>query len=346
MNRKSFHLLILSLLLPIMMNQQPTYAGDPGNNIPVEPIAATPFQNWPEAFSLENGSIRLVAVPSVGRILFIGADATNNLLRCNQELSGVVPASDATAWSNYGGDWMWPVSQKRWPDFQNGDWPPSLLLDGRPWAGRAWMNADGTKCCLLQQDYAAPLTIKVSRLIKLPPTGSIFTIEQRIERTAKSTIPVTLWHISQTAHPDTLLFPLHTSENQPSGYQVLMGPQPDTNRLSICDSTAIYHAEADGESKLGSGAPGCWIAARRDNLLLLEQATGPHIPQGTLPDNGCCIELYANKTLGYAEIETLSAEVLLAPGKAIENTLHYSLHTLPAADITPDALSAYITNTL
>lgn len=307
-----------------------------GEDIPVAPISACTSEGWTNAYVLKNDRLELAAVPETGRLSLLTVDGGENVLRSDKSLRDVLPPKDDTGeWYNYGGDWIWPVAQKKWPLFQEGEWPPSRLIDGRAWEGRAWKCSDGTQCCLLQQEYGAPLYIKVSRLFKLPKEGHFFTIHQQIQRTAASDIPVVLWNISQMNDPSYIVFPMSDSEHFDGTYHLMMGSQPETNALLACtDDVFVFNCAGASENKLGVRATPPWIASVRGKTILLQRADDKS-DGSNYPDGGCNVEMYANRGMKYAEIEHLSSEMLLAEGETMENDLTFVLATLDAAPATP-----------
>jgi hypothetical protein len=323
---------LYTILIILAFSFQPVFAEEPqpaiDRDVPVAPIKATVFRGWTNTYKLNTEHLTVIVVPDTGRLSFIGPNAELNLLRLDEGLAGQgFPETDDGNWRNFGGDWLWPVAQSHWASFQTNDWPPSRLLDGTPWTGRAWKNADGVQCALLTKTYGPPLNLEVSRTIKVPPDQPHFTIEQRAERTAASTIPVTLWNISQVGGAEHVIIPTEDTSAYTNGFRPMMFGIPETNVLSLCEGALVYDASKGGEAKLCSDSKGAWIAAVRKQTLLLEQAVGNQ--KGTFPDGGCSVEMYANSGLGYAEIETLSIEKVLAEGESLENVLH--IHVLPVA---------------
>lgn len=340
-------LVFRTLALGLAMTASPRVQALGQDNLPVAPISSTPFLGWTNTYRLSNEDITIVVVPAIGRIMYIGPDATTNLLHAPELFHGLELGCDGTnQWRNIGGDWIWPVSQKHWPLFQRGDWPPSVVIDGCPWSGRAWLNAGGVQSCLLQREFPAPLNIKVTRLIKLPTNGASFTIEQRIERTAESSIPVTLWNITQVAAPARLLFPLTSTARVDPRYLLMMGSPPDAETLPLCNETAVFNTATDVETKIGAYSTNSWVAALAGPHLLIETASPSSKPQSAYPDGGCSIEIYANKGLGYAEIENLSPEALLEPGETLANELRFTLLTLESTPEDPCELAGKVTSSL
>ncbi|NCC50408.1 MAG: DUF4380 domain-containing protein [Spartobacteria bacterium] len=339
-NKKCVYLSLLSILLAGVATFADEAAHD--QDVPVAPIHAGAFAGFTNTFQLSNARLHIVVAPDIGRILHMGPNAATNLLNANPHLAGKLPPSDdETPWLNYGGDWLWPVAQSRWPDFQQGDWPPSRLLDGRPWAGRAWKCADGTQCCLITQDFGSPLHVTVSRLIKLPPDKDTFTIHQRMERTGTSGIPMTLWHITQVEGAERVVIPLDANSAFEKGYRPMMFGPPATNAVLETPEVVVYRTADGKESKLCSDSKMAWIAARRGAWVLLEQIRDPDT-DGVFPDGGCTVEMYSNAGLGYSEIETLSLEKVLQVDESIENTLYVTLRKLDREDMEDDALSALL----
>ena len=296
--------------------------------VPVAPISAIEYLGWSGAYRLRNDEIQVVIVPEIGRIVHIGFLEGENLLRLDEHLHGRTgAAAEPGEWLNFGGDWLWPVAQSRWSDFQEGIWPPSPFLDGRPWSGRAWRTEDGSQHCLISRDFGAPLHVRVSRTIRLDPTNMHISVRQRIERLESSDIPVTLWHLSQVQDAEQVVIPVENDSRFEKGITSLMFDTPKKNMLYYGQETVVYQAQRGGEHKLGSDSPRAWLAALKGRTLLVAQAT-PGEGQGIYPDGGCTVQLYSNTGLGYAELETLSTEQVLEPGEHINNTITLALFRL------------------
>jgi hypothetical protein len=297
--------------------------------VPVAPVAPTNFEGWTNAFRLSTEDLSLVLVPEIGRIAHLGWADEPNLLRLDARLLGLTAdEEESDDWVNFGGDWIWPVAQTHWPLFQQGDWPPSRLLDGREWTGRAWRTEDGTLHSLITKDFGAPLHVRVHRTARLSRNGAMVVIRQRLERLAPSAIPVTIWQLSQMADVDYVFMPYEEDSVFEGGLVPLLFDMPGTNALHRCAGVAVYRASEPGEHKVGSDSPQAWVAALKGDTLLIQRVEAGD-GEGTYPDGGCTVEFFANRDLGYVEIESLSIETLLEPGAYIDNTLYISLHRLP-----------------
>ena len=300
---------------------------------PVAPILPTDFLGWTNAYRLQNDQAVAILVPDVGRLVLFSPLQGSSPFRIEPSLQGQVPP-EGERFFNMGGDWLWPVSQARWAGFSTDgkDWPPPAVLADLPWNCSAWTDADGVPCALLTREYGAPLHILVSRLFRLEPGSTTLVVRQRIERTAPSEIPVVLWNISQIAKAEHIVLPVEEQSKFPGGLSALMGAMPSREQLAVCGNSAVYRVSPGAETKLGSDSPRSWIAAAKDTRVILESVENPSA--GDYPDGGCIVEVYSNQGLGYSEIETLSPEVLLAPGTVLENTLRIELSATesPLAD--------------
>lgn len=281
---------------------------------PIRPLAPEVWQNESESLVLQNADITVVVVGRSGRIASIAPANGDNLFRYDPDAAG--------DFANFGGDWLWPVAQARWPAFNEGkDWPPPAILEQRPWSAHAWKNNDGSLGALLRIEYDAPLHIRVMRRLHLPAEGARLVIEQRIERTDDSDVPVTLWNISQVRNPSGILLPA-------DAHPIRLGFEPYDEILAACPDALVFDVPSGTEHKIGSPSPAAWIAALAGTHLIVERVSNPP-STFAYPDGGCRVEVYSNSGLGYSELETLSPEVPLRKGESLQNRLVIELLRAP-----------------
>lgn len=299
----------------------------------MNPLHPIPLNGHTNVYLLQNRWVEAVIYPALGRVGQFQFRGEPNVLRFDDALAaaaaGPVP-EPPPGWRNFGGDWLWPVSQAHWPAHFGAHWPPPWFLDGPPWTARGWINHDQSQSVLLEIEIGAPLHIRVHRKFTLPADSTTLVIRQRIERIAPSDVPVTLWNISQIAAAERIALAVETNSAFVGGYRVLDFAPPADGILNTQDPLVLVaHVQQAGEIKIGSDSPRGWIAAQRGDTVLLEGASGA--PEASaFPDGGCRTELYSNSGLGYSEIETLSEERALQPGEHLENTLTMALHRMPA----------------
>lgn len=271
------------------------------------------FHGLAPFFRLSHGALEVIVVPQIGRIAQVRYQGTD-VFRLDTALVARAAAGEATGdFLNFGGDWLWPVAQARWPAFNNGkNWPPPPLFEQARWTARR--EEDGS--LLLSATLGAPLHIQINRRLSLPRDAPHVILSQRIDRLKASEIPVTLWTISQVNNPSRVFLPAEASP----GYRVLAFEPPPAAALTECLLVDVLNLQGCREHKIGSTSPRGWIAAEKEGLLIMERASGEPAG-GAYPDGGCRVTVYANHGLGYAEIETTSEEVLLEPGESLANTL-------------------------
>jgi hypothetical protein len=340
MNRLTLAALLMCSLHASSSSAQ---SGNARDAIPSDPIAPVTRHGVTNAIVLQNRQLEVTILPSIGRIAGLRFGSLDNVLRFDADLAARTAGQPAEEdqWRNFGGDWLWPVSQAHWTAAFGRHWPPRLFIDGLPWSARAWTSDDGARTCLLRLDIGDPLFVTVSRTIRLDPEQPILTIRQRVERTAPSALPMTLWNISQVAAARKVVFPVEENSRFPGGFGILDFGPPASNIVDRCAGGLVaMDVMAGTEHKLGSDSPRGWIAAQREGVLIVERAES-RAPGGDFPDGGSRIEVYANSGLGYTEIETLSEERVLAPGESLENTLTISLHRA-APDLSNCELAARI----
>lgn len=296
---------------------------------PVDPILPADFLGWTNAYRLQNDRAEAVLVPAIGRLVHFAPLQAPSPFRLDAAMQGKTPA-EGENFFNIGGDWFWPVSQARWASFSadGKDWPPPAPLADLPWTCSAWIDADGAQCAQFIREYGAPLNILVSRLFRLAPGSSALVVQQRIERTADSDVPVVLWNVSQIAQAEQIVLPVEKKSKFRGGLKVLMGRKPSRQQLARCADAAVYRVSPGAETKLGSDSPRGWIAAARGSDLLFESVA--NAATGDYPDGGSIVEVYSNQGLGYSEIETLSPEIDLERGTVLENVLRIELSATAA----------------
>ena len=318
------HALIRCLLCVLLLPALTAFSAPPPAAAPVAPIPATAHLGWTNAIRLQNGQAEAILVPDLGRLVHFAATNGSSSFRLDASLQGKLPPA-GERFFNIGGDWFWPVAQARWGALSGDgqDWPPPALLADLPWSCSAWSDSDGTPCALLTRNYGPPLNIQATRLFRLESAGCVLVVQQRIERTGPSDVPVVLWNISQIAAAEQIALPVERKSLFRTGLMVLKGKMPSRRQLARCGSAVVYRVSPGAETKLGSDSLRGWIAAARGKQLVVESVV--NTSAGEYPDGGCVVEVYSNHGLGYSEIETLSPEVNLAPGTVLENTLRIEL---------------------
>lgn len=296
-------------------------------NIPVAPVPACGFMGWTNAFRLKNAQVEAVIIPETGRMIHFGPAGGENLLRLDESLAGKsYPRKNGGDWKNFGGQWMWPAAQAVWPSFQTNNWPPSAMIDRKPWSGYAWAEADGSLACSITRHFGEPLNVEARQVYRLMPSNSFVTIRQSLVRTGPSSVPVTIWNLVQVPQPKRIAF----SADKGKGWQTLMFTPPPPERIQLCGRFWVYEPGEGEETKIGSRSPVAHMAAFSGSHAVMMKAS----PNGNSPADEVFTEIYVNTGLGYAELEALSGEKNLKEDESLSFTVQ--VHVLDNVPQTSD----------
>lgn len=299
---------------------------------PVAPLRAVAWRGFTNAIVLQNEFLRVVIVPEIGRITEFALRDSESPLRADGMLDRG-KSTDTNSWANYGGSWLWPAAQDRWAETFGRNWPPPFF-DAMPWSVAAWRRDDGALYCRLQQSIGAPMHVRITREFILPKKSAKLFLFQSTQRILDSKMPVTLWNVVQIGHADEVVIPVD-APGLVNLYDQPIAPE----HLTACSNAVVIAPRGIEENKVGSASPRSWIAARKGNLLTILRATPGDA--GVFPDKGSRVTMYANKGLGYSEIESNSAERNLAPGESLANTVTLELYRAPEK-ISGDALATWV----
>ncbi len=304
----------------------------------------TSYKGWPDAFLLTNGTVDVVLVPAIGRIMayqFAGQPQTNMLWN-NPALAGrplpfAVPYPPrATEWVNYGGDKLWPAPQDDWAQRQRqaGNWPPDPQMDYGPYRVSRIPNGLRLTGPLSRNRQVRPI-----RDFVLAPGSTQLTLRETFLHpaptapgmpAAQRSFPLGLWNIAQARPDATVFLPLSPASRFPNGYVVLAGKEGAANWQAGDGLLAVTSHTVQG-NKVGVDAAQGWIGALYGgNLVFTEQFALD--PKGVYPDQNTSLQVYSQGgTDGYLELEALGPLADGAAGQAQSRTLTWTLRRLPHA---------------
>jgi hypothetical protein len=247
------------------------------------------YDGWTNCIRLSNGTVDLVIVPAVGRILRYGYIGKQNLIWENTALEGKPPVSGQ--WNNYGGDKMWPAPQSDW------GWPPDPSLDGVPWS--ATLIKNGVQ---LISPVSKTTKLQFTRQIVMASAGTEVDIHNRMDNkgAAHAYAP---WQITQINNPKQVYLPFEPTKTLPKGWWAFgstIDPHYHTvgkNGLTLKLADKIsYKFGAFSRTGEIQGTVGSWIL--HDSQTVSTTAT--------YCDTGSPLEVYLNAgTDRYAEMELL-----------------------------------------
>ncbi len=184
--------LILTCLAPIALAE-----------VTVEKID---YKGWAGSFRLTNGTVDLVVVPQVGRVMRYGYVGAPNVLWENETLLGKTFPADSKTYRNYGGDKTWVAPQSLW------NWPPDPNLDGKAWTVEPIAN--GVR-------MTSPLgnlqKVQFRRDITLSSVGTEVSLRNSMENRG-SRMELAIWQVTQLDNPDMVSLPIEITSAQPKGW--------------------------------------------------------------------------------------------------------------------------------
>ncbi len=302
----------------------------------------TTYKGWKDAYRLTNGTVDVVIVPAIGRIMayqFTGQPQTN-ILWNNAGLLGKPLPYDApypprtTEWVNYGGDKLWPAPQDDWPQRQHqaGNWPPDPQMDYGPYRVSRIRNGIRLTGPLSENWQVRPV-----RDFVLAPGSTQLTLRETFQASPAPagdapamphSFPLGLWNIAQARPDATVYLPLNPASRFPEGYTALSGKVGEANWQAEDGLLAVTSHTTQG-NKVGVDAAQGWIGALYEgDLLFTEQfALDPH---GVYPDQGTSLQVYSQGGPdGYLEMEVLGPLAQTGAAHTQSHTLTWTLRRLP-----------------
>jgi hypothetical protein len=318
---------VLSLL--ILAGRAGAGQGLPGGKPGVE-VRLINYKGWEQAVELQNDTVRVVVVPSIGRIMHYSFLDGENLLYTNPEMYGqqLVPGEvfmkDGKAANvMFGGDRLVTLPEHLL------DRVLSNRINTDPWIdGRAWeMKLINDGVCI-ESPVSQLFGVQLTRWIRLEPQGTKVRIDQRMiriqlpETAGVEQIPLTIWNLTQIPPPEQTWQPLATNSSLENGIYV-----PPFSKKSVLGNYVIQDGmiqltpNKQRSQKIGTDSRG-WVAGLIGKTLMIERFD--FIEGATYPDWGTSTAVYTNPML--AELECLSPQKVLAIGDSIEHTIWWELH--------------------
>jgi hypothetical protein len=297
----------------------------PAKSMSVDKIA---YQGWPEAYRLSNGTVDVVVVPAVGRIMRFGPVGGANLLWENPKLAGH-PASPGKEWANFGGDKVWPWPQDDWPQRAGRAWPPPVAADQA--AHTVEPRGDSIR---MTSPVIEGYGVRIVRDVRLEPTGTRLTIDSRLENAEKpADFAIAAWTVTQFPRPDQLFARVLPDSTLKDGYRPLSDEKWQGVRALEGGRVFVAGPQSKGV-KLGFDAD--LLAWRKGPDLVIGRASFPDSDASPKPaERG---QMWNNTDPAYIELEFTAP--LAVPAKQKLPTLRttWEWQQIPA-DETPEAMA-------
>ena len=283
-------------------------------------IKTIDYHGWKDAYRLSNGTVEVIVVPQIGRIMHYGLVNGPNMLWNNADLAGKTTdlASGVKDWNNYGGDKLWPAPQSRW------GWPPDPVIDSAPQKVKALPNHH----LLMVGQASQTAGVRFEREIALEPTGTRVTLINTIINTGQKNGPATVdwgvWEVAQVDDPAEARLMLNKHGLFPDGFHILSDKPLLPEAFRRTDTQLILKRHPQTSAKVGGDAPEGVLEAIVKGFKFTVSTV--HEAGAAYPDGGCAQEIYTSTDPAkYVELELLGPMQALKPDAARQFVTHWNL---------------------
>lgn len=277
------------------------------------------YRGWKSCLKISNGTVELVFVPEVGRIMRYGFVSGDNVLWENPDLLGKRPDRKQAEkeWFNAGGDKLWNAPQERW------GWPPDPDLDG----GSASAEIVEGRRIRVRGRTSTRYGLRFTRDITLAARGTRATLRNTLENAGERDAEWSVWEVAQVHAPEAAFLPLHRGGRHPAGYYTFKGSPPAPEALRLEEGRIRFTRHPSKSGKIGGDSPAGWLSAVTRGVEFRVEAT--HERGAAYPDDGCSLEIWSNPDpLPYMELELLSPLRKIPPGGHLTYETRWSLRRL------------------
>ena len=277
-------------------------------------VTREPYKDWADCLRISNGSVELVVVPQIGRIMRFGEVGKLNLLYEFSDSKTGPPS--VGGWKNWGGDKVWPAPQSTW------GWPPEPEYDGSAWEAHPIPN--GVQ--MASKRPSAKLGVRFERTIILNKGANTVLITNTLINESGKTVRFAPWEVCQVDDPKTCILPVWKSHVHPQGWRVYGSDKVDGLVRERGDQLYISRDPKRGV-KYGSGSPKGVVTAIVGNYSI--SISSIYSDKAEYPDEGNAQQIYTNADpVKYAELELSGPLVTLGVGKSTSMTVTMSLKRL------------------
>ncbi len=322
-------------------------------------VRTADFRGWPAAY-LENGIIRLVAVPSIGGRLMAYDLGPYAYLFVDPDLAGKLYSAaenqgdgSLAAWKNYGGDKTWPAPQG-WDNDQQWHGPPDPVLDTGCYTLDA-LTIDGERAVARMVSPPDTKTgVQITRQVTIQPGSSRVALDLTFSNILDKPVRWSIWDVVQlraekrTAEGGFIhdansyvTAPLNPDSCFERGFNVMFGEE-DNPQWQIDAERGLFKGQYLWEiGKVGIDSNAGWIAFSQGSEGYAFAERFAFVEGGEYPDEGVTVECWtvgagkvANLDYGETEIYLMETEILspmltIAPGASESFALEWGACRCP-----------------
>jgi hypothetical protein len=286
-------------------------------------IRQAPFRGW-EAYYLENGLVRLVAVPQIGgrvmaydlgdyAFLFVDPDLAGKTFSAEEHQGD----GSLAAWKNYGGDKTWPAPQG-WDNDEQWHGPPDPVLDSGRYTVEEATATEGQAKIRMVSPPDPRTGVQITRAITLHADSSRATLRLSFRNVTERPIRWSIWDVVQLRAEQqladgswvhdpscTVTTPLNPESRFERGFNVMFGAA-DNAQWDVDREQELFVARYLWEiGKVGIDSPGGWIAFSQGQKEMAFVERFPYDAEAVYPDEGATVECW---TVGAGEVDNLDYE--------------------------------------
>lgn len=222
---------------------------------------------------------------------------------------------------NNWGSTYWTSPQSDW------DWPPITAIDSEPYTA----TVDGASVTLVSAEAdVGPVVggknVTVTKRFAANLVSEAIDIEYTLTNVGGAAISLASWEISRVAGGGLTFYPTGASELTPVD-PPHPGVVPVTHAANV---TWFDHATfpLGTNAKLNADGTGGWLAHVADGVLLLK--TFQDVPQASQAPGEGEVEIFADMSGGYVEVENQGPYVTIQPGASSTYKVTWLVRKLPS----------------
>ncbi|MER3474966.1 MAG: hypothetical protein C4335_13290 [Armatimonadota bacterium] len=291
------------------------------------------YRGWQDCYRLTNGTVEVIVVPAIARVVHYGFVGKPNVLWVNPATEGkpVKPGE----WPNHGGEkaWIWP--QDEWELRTGRGWPPPSATDQVPYQAEV---VRGNVVRLISP-LVAGYGVRLVREIWLEPTGTRVHTRTCVEKLRDGAeFAVSAWTVAQLPAPQMMLARLHPDSSLERGYKLYS--ERDFRSVRRAGQILLVERPSDVAVKLGCDAD--LLAWFRAPYLVVQRS--PFVAEGLSaykPEDHA--QIFSNSdTLPYIELEFTSPLKVLKKGEQVCLEVVWELHRIPSHAQSPESLVKFL----
>lgn len=281
------------------------------------------FRGW-SAVCLDNGLIRLVAVPDIGgRIMaydlgpypfvYVDRNLAGRLFTLDENLGD----GSMTAWKNYGGDKTWPAPQG-WETDEQWHGPPDPVLDAGRYSLGSVQSDDDTAIIEMTSPPDDRTGVQITRQATISRGSSRVMLRLTFENVIERPIRWSIWDVMQLQAerrlPDGSLahepgcvvtVPVKAESRYPRRFNVLFGDE-DNPQWQVDEERGLFVGRYMWEiGKVGVDSPAGWLAFANTSSGYAFAERFDVVDSAEYPDDGATVECW---TIGRGQVEGLNYE--------------------------------------